>query len=225
MKKTMKKALALALSALMCLGILTSCGNSFSAGDLVQGNLDLIYLNKYTDDYLDKVSLTKEEADAQYEQGIDVEVDFFCDYFSIVEESCDESIRQQIVDLYHELYKNAKYEIGGVSKNGDTYLVELTVYPIDVIQKVMTEDADAFAESWQQRIESGEFDGMANGDSAVETAWAQAIIDMVNARVATVGYGEPKTISVQVVNGSDGYIINSDDFGRIDALMIDYSGN
>lgn len=223
MKKAMKKGLALVLSALMCVGILTSCGNSFSAGDLVQGNLDLIYLNKYSDDYLKKVNLTKEEADAQYEQGIDVEVDFFCDYFSIVEESCDESIHQQIVDLYHTIYQNAKYEVGGVSKNGDTYLVELTVYPIDTIHKVMTEDTEAFSAAWAERISSGEFEGLSDGDSALETAWAQAVIDMVNARVATVGYGEPQTISVQVVNGNNGYVIDDKDFGRIDALMIDYS--
>lgn len=221
MKKAMKKGLALVLSVLMCVGILTSCGNSFSAGDLVQGNLDLIYLNKYTDEYLEKVGLTKEEADAQYEQGIDVEVDFFCEYFSIVEESCDESIHQQIVDLYHTIYKNAKYEVGGVSKNGDTYLVELTVYPIDTIQKVMLEDADAFSESWKQRVESGEFEGL--DDSALETAWAQAVIDMVSARAATVGYGEPQTISVQVVNGANGYVIDDKDFGRIDALIIAYN--
>lgn len=222
MKKTMKKGLALVLSALMCVGILTSCGNSFSAGDLVQGNLDLIYLNKYTDDYLEKVQLTKEEADAQYEQGIDVEVDFFCEYFSIVQESCDESIRDQIVELYHTLYQNAKYEIGGVSKNGDTYLVELTVYPIDTIRKVMTEDSEAFAEEWTERLEAGEFEGMSDGDPELETAWAQAVIDMVKARTASVGYGDPQTISVQVVNGDNGYIIDSKDFGRIDAMMIDY---
>ena len=222
MKKAMKKGLALVLSALMCVGILTSCG-TFSAGDLVQGNLDLIYLNKYSDDYLKKVNLTKEEADAQYEQGIDVEVDFFCDYFSIVEESCDESIHQQIVDLYHTTYQNAKYEVGGVSKNGDTYLVELTVYPIDTIHKVMTEDTEAFSAAWAERISSGEFEGLSDGDPELETAWAQAVIDMVSARAATVGYGDPQTISVQVVNGDNGYVIDDKDFGRIDALMIDYS--
>ncbi len=224
MKKSMKKGLALVLTALMCLGILTSCGNSFSAGDLVQGNLDLIYLNQYTDQYLKSVNLSREEARAQYEQGIDVEVEYFCNYFSIVLDSCEEGIRDQIVDLYHVLYNHAKYEVGGVSKNGDTYLVELTVYPIDTIHKVMTEDKDAFAAAWTERIESGEFEGLSDGDPKIETAWAQSVLDMVNARLVSIGYGEPKTVSVQVTNDGDGYTINKDDFGRIDALIIDYSG-
>lgn len=223
MKKAIKKGLALVLSALMCVGILTGCGSSFSAGDLVQGNLDLIYRNKCTDEYLEQVGMTMGEVNAQYEQGIDMEAEFFCEYFSIVEDSCDESIHQQIVDLYRTMYQSAKYEVGGVSKNGDTYLVELTIYPIDTIHKVMTEDADAFSTAWAERISSGEFEGLSDGDPALETAWAQAVIDMVNARLAEISYGEPQTISVQVVNSGSGYGIDDQDFARIDALMIDYS--
>ncbi len=51
MKRTLKKLLALALSAAVCAGLLAGCG-SFSASDLVKSNLDLIYLDQYTDDYL-----------------------------------------------------------------------------------------------------------------------------------------------------------------------------
>ena len=40
------------ISAVLCLGVLSGCGSSFSATDLVKGNLDLIYLNQYTDTYL-----------------------------------------------------------------------------------------------------------------------------------------------------------------------------
>ena len=55
MKRTLKKLLALALSAAVCAGLLAGCG-SFSASDLVKSNLDLIYLDQYTDDYLKKGS-------------------------------------------------------------------------------------------------------------------------------------------------------------------------
>ena len=75
MKRYIKKGLALTLSALLCLGVLAGCGSSFSATDLVKGNLDLIYLNQYSSEYLDSVNLTKEEADQQYEDGIAVEVE------------------------------------------------------------------------------------------------------------------------------------------------------
>ena len=137
MKHNVKKLLALLLSAVLCLGVLSGCGSSFSASELVKGNLDLIYLDQYTDTYLKSVNLTKEEANQQYENGIATEVDYFCNYFSIVLDSCDDTIEPQITELYHQIYEHTKFEVGGESKNGDTYLVELTIYPIDIMQKIM----------------------------------------------------------------------------------------
>lgn len=219
MKHNVKKLLALLLSAVLCLGVLSGCGSSFSASELVKGNLDLIYLDQYTDTYLKSVNLTKEEANQQYENGIATEVDYFCNYFSIVLDSCDDTIEPQITELYHQIYEYTKFEVGGESKNGDTYLVELTIYPIDIMQKVMEEDADAFSTQWQTLTESGEL----TTEEAYETAWAQGIIDMVSARVDSIGYLDPQTISVQVVKGADGrYSIDESDFSRIDGLIIAY---
>lgn len=221
MKHTMKKALALLLGAMLCLGVLAGCGSSFSADGLVKGNLDLIYLNQYTDEYLKSVDLTADEADAEYEAGIAVEVEYFASYFELVLESCDETIEPQLTEMYHQIYDHSKYEIGGVSKNGDTYLVEVTIYPIDIMQKVLDEDVEGFLADWTARMEAGEID--ANDESALETAWAQGIIDMVTARIATIGYLEPETISVQVVKDADGvYAIADSDFSRIDGLIISY---
>ncbi len=219
MEHYIKRGLALALSALLCLGVLAGCGSTFSAADLVQGNLDLIYLNQYTGEYLDSVNLTKEEAGQEYEDGIAVKVDYFCTYFEVVLESCDDTVEPQITELYHQIYDHSKYEVGSETRSGDTYLVELTVYPIDIMQKVMEEDADAFVTQWQERVEAGEF----ATEEAFETAWAQGIIDMVSARLDSIGYLDPQTISVQVTKGEDGrYSIDSSDFSRIDGLIIAY---
>lgn len=221
MKHTMKKVLALVLGAVLCLGVLAGCGSSFSAADLVQGNLDLIYLNKYTEDYLKSVDLTASQADEQYEAGIAVEVDYFSTYFELVLESCDESIEPQLIEMYHQIYDHSKYEVGGVSKNGDTYLVELTVYPIDIMQKVVEEDLDGFLTTWSERISAGEID--VNDEAALETAWAQSVIDLVSARISTIGYLDAETISVQVVKNEEGvYTIDDSDFSRIDSLIISY---
>lgn len=221
MKHTMKKVLALVLGAVLCLGVLAGCGSSFSAADLVQGNLDLIYLNKYTEDYLKSVDLTASQADEQYEAGIAVEVDYFSTYFELVLESCDESIEPQLIEMYHQIYDHSKYEVGGVSKNGDTYLVELTVYPIDIMQKVVEEDLDGFLTTWSERISAGEID--VNDEAALETAWAQSVIDLVSARISTIGYLDAETISVQVVKNEEGvYTIDDSDFSCIDSLIISY---
>lgn len=224
MKHMMKKVLALVLGCALGLGVLAGCGSSFSADGLVKGNLDLIYLNQYTDEYLKSVDMTAEEADAEYEAGIDVEVEYFASYFDIVLDACDDTIETQLTEMYHRIYGHSKYEVGGVSKSGDTYLVQLTVYPIDIMQKVKDEDAESFITDWSARLENGEFDPEdPDYETKLETAWAQAIIDMMNARIDTIGYLEPQTISVQVnKNENDLYTIDDSDFSRIDSLIIQY---
>ena len=214
------KVMALALAAALCLGLLSGCG-SFSASELVKSNLDLIYLDQYSDDYLKKVGLDKEQAEQQYEGGLEMEAEYFADLFSIELDTCDDEVRQQIIDLYRQIYTHSKYEVGTESRSGDTYLVQLTVYPIDIFQKVADEDTDSFWENMQTRADAGEFADMT--DEEYEVAWAQAVIDMVAARIDSIDYLDPQTISVQVVKDDDGvYSIDTSDFNRIDSLMIAY---
>lgn len=214
------KIIAIVLAAVLCMGLLSGCG-SFSAADLVKNNLDLVYLNQYTDDYLEKVGLDKEQAQQQYEDGLDVEVEYFANYFTIELDVCGDEVRQQIADLYRQIYNHSKYEVGAESRSGDTYLVQLTVYPIDIFQKVVDEDSEAFQADMQTRADSGEFDNMT--DDEYEVVWAQAIIDLVAARIDSIGYLDPQTISVQVVKDENNvYSIDDSDFSRIDSLIIAY---
>ena len=214
------KVIAIVLVAVLCMGLLSGCG-SFSATELVKNNLDLIYLNQYTDDYLTRVGLDKEQADQEYESGLEVEAEYFANTFDIDLDICGDEIRQQIIDLYRQIYTHSKYEVGSQSRNGDTYLVQLTVYPIDIFQKVNDEDSEAFLADMQERADAGEFVNMT--DDEYEVVWAQAIIDMVSARIDSIGYLDPQTISVQVVKGEDNvYVIDDSDFNRIDSLIIAY---
>lgn len=214
------KVIAIVLAAVLCVGLLSGCG-SFSAAELVKNNLDLIYLNRYTDDYLTKVGLDKEQAEQQYRDGLEVEAEYFADTFSIDLDTCGDEVRQQIVDLYRRIYTHSKYEVGAESRSGSTYLVQLTVYPIDIFRKVADEDSEGFMEDMQNRVDSGEFDNIT--DEEYEVIWAQAIIDMVSARLDSIGYLDPQTISVQVVKDADGiYSIDENDFNRIDSLIISY---
>lgn len=151
--------LALVLGAAVCVGLLAGCGSSVPVSELVKNNLDMIYLDQCTDDFLKRIDLTKEEAHQQYEQSIQTEVQFFASYFNIDLDLCDSSISDEIADLYHQIYPHSKYEVGNTSINGETYLVSLTIYPIDVIDQAMAHSTE-FGENWQERIDSGEFDNM-----------------------------------------------------------------
>ncbi len=213
------RILFLAVLAIL-LGVLSGC-SSFSAADLVKNNLDLIYLDQYSDEYLKKVNLDKAQAEQQYQEGLNVEADVFANLFNIELDSCADAVKEQILALYRQIYSHSKYEVGTESRNGDTYLVQLTVYPIDIFAKVIEEDVEEFGNTMQSREAAGEFADLT--DAEFEAVWAQAVIDMVSGHLNSIGYLDAQTISVQVVQDDDGaYSIDSSDFQRIDSLMIAY---
>ena len=220
MKATLKKWLAATVCAVMIAAILAGCSqaSSFDPKVLLQGNLDAQYLNKYSDEYLNSIVNTKEELEEAYANGLDYEADYFIEYFGIEIDKCDDSIKTEITDMYKEIYGYAKYEVGEVTKSDDTYLVSLTIYPIDIVQKIVDEDWEAFSASWQ--ADDTLYDMT---EEEFETTWAESVIELFKARIDTIGYLDPETISVQIVKDDDGvYTISENDFQRIDSLIIQY---
>lgn len=219
MKK--RRVIAILLAVVMSAALLTGCGSSVPAKELVKGNLDAVFLGKYSTEYLKMVDIDETQAEKDYETGIDSEVEFFAQYFDIDLSLCGDSYREEIADMYRQIYAKSKYEVGNETSNGDTYLVELTVYPIDLFDKIMNEDAENFDTQWQSRIDNGEFDNAT--EEEYDQAWARAVIDLVKSKLPTIGYLEAQTISVQVTKDDDDkYSIDSGDFDRIDALIIQY---
>lgn len=223
MKKSVKR-IALALSICLVAALFTGCFSSFDAAKFVKGNIDSIYLGTWDSDYLDMVVNTEAELKSDYEDGLKAEADYFIYYFSIVDEYLTDDMYNEIVDMYREIYSHSKYEVGEATKSGDNYLVSVTIYPIDIFDTVMNEDADAFMADYEERYAAGEFDAM--DDEEFEQTWARMVIDMVKARMGNIGNLAAETVSVQIVLEGSGsneyYTISENDFERIDALMIQY---
>lgn len=218
------RKIAILLMFCVLLAGFTGCFLSFDAAKFVKGDLDSTYLGVINDDYLDIVVNTRDEILEIYEQGLQTEVEYFCEYFDIDESSLTVEIKNEMTEMYRKIYKSSKYEIGETKKDGSRYEVSITIYPIDIFQKVSDEDFDSFITVWEQRAENGEFNEM--DDDEFELLWAREIIDIVNARINDIGHLEPETISVTIAEEKmdDGrfYTINESDLTKIDELIIQY---
>ena len=126
----MKKKRVAIICVLAAVLLLAGCGGGFDASGYVRGVLNNIYLGDSAE-YTKMVDITEEEAAEEYEQGIEVEADFFLQYYGIGEVSDD--VYQQIVDMYKTIYQQSKFEVQEAVKNGDDYNVEVLISPIDVI--------------------------------------------------------------------------------------------
>ncbi len=224
MKKT-RAAAALILALAIALS-LAGCGTAMSDAStmLVQGNLDEIYLGKFDPDFLKLVDSTEEQAQANYEDGIEVEANYFMQFFGI--EYPTDEITAELTELYKEIYSHSRYEVGEAAEVSDnTYGVPLTIYPMDIMQKV-SEQMEAAATELQSQYTDEQIYLISTDESAYieyDHAWAEMLLGLLRDNVGSIGYLEPVDMVVQVTKGDDNvWTIDDGDFQRIDAEMIYY---
>lgn len=211
--KRAKRFAALALALALALS-LAGCGAMEDVSrTLVQGNLDEIYLGKYSDEFLELVDITADEAEANYLQGLQTEAEFFTHYFDITYPT--EELTNELVELYKEIYSHSRYEVGESTKVDDTtYGVQLTIYPIDIMQKVVDQSEPVITELNNQTFDTYE---------AYDAAWAEAFIQLCRDNLDSVGYLDPVEMVVQVKRDDNNvWTIYEDDFQDIDLAMIHY---
>jgi hypothetical protein len=195
--------------------------DDFNAETLVKGNLDSIYHNVHAEEYVAMCETTTEECIADYEEAIQIEVDYFIYYFEFDETMITDSTHERITNLYKKIYDHSKYEIGSVSEAGDNYSVSVTIYPIDIIDKLLTDDYDDFYLSYEEKYN--------NGDSAeeLEEYWQNGILEMMESHLNSIDYLDSVTLSVQVIPVEETtdtvyYAIDDNDFATINEYIIAY---
>lgn len=233
MKKRMKWV-AMAGAAVLALS-LTACGSiSLNLGSeadrmasYVQGQLDMAYRGQYNEDFLQAVQKTEEEAQAQYEQWMETEAEFFIYGVGLIDYPTEE-ITQRLSELYKEIYSHSDYTVGAATKLASgNYAVEVTVRPMDIMTKVTSDDFEEIFEqiltdrgiTTQEQLEALSEEEC----QEIDALYAQKIVDLVEAQLPTMGYGEAETFTVQIEDDGNIWTPSQDDFNSIDLAMIDYS--
>lgn len=234
----MKKTIAVLLLIVLTL-TLVGCGQSEEASTkvLVQGNIDSIYLGKATSEYLKMVDTTQEKVEADYIDGMNKEAEFFCTYFNIIDpeygetyETLSDGIKNDIVEMYKEIYNKSSYTVGEPVKSGDGFDVLVTINPIDIIEKAFNKLEEGYEpyEEFAEKYQSIDLDAMSE-DEILSTLdqytsdYSTLLIDLINGLIPELGYKDAKEVTVHVEkNENDRYHINQDDWTVIDDYIIYY---
>ena len=234
MSNRFTRIISLILAFALCAVLLGGCGKedepapapepteqAFDPAAYVKGGLDAVYLGEYSDEYISMLGgETKESCAERYERGMQVSLDVFCTYFGIEYEQCSESVRSELLELMHKMYKCAKYEIGTPEQIGEGYTVEVKVSPIAAVAQTAQEDYPDFAKGAAERIASGELD---KGSQSFIDWWAKSIHDMVNAHLVSPTYLDAQTVTVTLEKNSGGsYAFSGTSLADIDALIVSY---
>lgn len=233
--KVKKCVLAASLILAMSFG-LTACGNSGTeqATALVQGNLDEIYLGRVTEDYLKLVDGTEEESAQAYWDGLEVEAEYFVNYWGIVESdygetyaNLDEDFQNEVIEMYKEIYSYSKYEVQeAVKQDDDSYSVKVIISPIDIMEQAedlyLNDEYEPLNAFWTKYAEY-DFSTMSDEDYMAYThEYGRVIVQMMYDLLPNIGYMDEKSMVLQVETIDGVMSINDDDFGIFDSYVISY---
>lgn len=227
------------LAAVLTLGLaasLSACGgglSSFDATKYVQGVLDENYLGKFDPDFLEMVDGTESEAEEIYLGNLEAESNVFASFFEI--EDLSGELMDDAIALYKDIYAMSKYSLEPATKvNDETFVVQITVEPIDIFHLVYEEiqKDDSTSPAVQEfvavygdpdvdNMTDEEIDALIEGFDA---AYARMCIDLTREKLPEAGYMEAESVTVQVkLNSENIWEIPNNDLLSFDNRVIDYN--
>lgn len=216
----MKRKQMPALLLVVCLlaGLLSACGSSKDMNAFAKDALDARYLGVYSDLYLKKAGLKESEAKAERQTALQEEAEAFAKAFDIEWELCGEKQQSRTVKLMDKLLAQAQYEVSTVSRSGDSYLVTLTITPLDLVSRLRDEAWEKVQLNWL-----ADYSNLADMEpEELEVEWAKRILRAAEDLLDTVGYLPQEDITVQVEKVKGDYGIHELDLQRIGALVVKY---
>lgn len=220
MKSTFKKVSVLGLICILVFS-LAGCSLFDSKAKVysryVTSLLDINYKN-VSKDYTTLTGVSQKDAEAVYVANMDYQAHNLMSYYGIKEVD-DGTILSEFYYLAQAILANAKYEVTNVTedKNTDSYIVELTVYPLDTLETTY-DDVVAYIENFNARVEDGDFNNTTEVD--YETEFAEGIINILKATTSNPGYMDPVVLEIPIEPSNDYYYIKDEDFLTIDSNIL-----
>lgn len=216
MKAAMKKLTSLLLCCTLVFS-LTGCRDKKidRYQDYVKSLIAINYMGA-TEDYIKATGANQEDADALYESNAEHLADNILTYYSITITDAPD-MRQGYVDLAKNIYKKVNYKVSEARKDGSAYLVDVTIYPINLF----SQSADAittYVDSFNNGVNNGDYNEYTLEE--YETEFSSGILAILNDACINMTYAEPVVVTVEIIEDGDVYYISDRDFLAIDAAMI-----
>ncbi|MCM1499140.1 MAG: hypothetical protein NC124_11810 [Clostridium sp.] len=212
--KSIKKHSILFVLTVMMMCFATGCGVNFDASGYIKACLDANAHGEFAA-YAEITQSSEEEVAQMYNDMLDQEISYL-DAYNISDEK-KENFRQ----LFVELYKNFKYEVGEAVKNDDdTFSVPVTTYKLMVFKDIMDEGETYMTDYVQQEIDAGR----TPTEDDIYGIAVDFMYDSISRNLEALEYAEPVTTNVTVgPTGSDTkvYSISQNELQSLLESMVD----
>lgn len=218
MKYRIKKITSLLLCLVLVFS-LTGCRDKKSEKryrDYVKSLIAINYLGA-TDDYIKSTGANQEDADALYQANIELLADNILDYYGITISNTS-TMRQGYIDLAKNIYSKVNYKVSNAYKDGTAYLVDVTVYPIDIFVQT-ADEVNAYINKFNEGVANGDYNDYTM--EQYETEFSTGFLEIMNNACLNMTYGEETVVTVEIIIDDNVYYISDKDFLEIDAAIID----
>lgn len=215
--KTKGKRLALVLVCILLLCSLTACTANVEKRyqTYIKSLIAINYLGA-TKDYIKASGANKEDADALYDANIELLTDNILSYYSVNIDDAPE-LRESFKDLARTIYSKVNYKVDKARKDGSVYLVDITVYPINLFSQTSAE-VTTYINTFNDSVKAGTYNDYTLAE--YETEFAQGLVDILKTGCESMTYADPQVVTVEIIEDGNKYYISDRDFMKIDAAMI-----
>lgn len=225
MKRHLKfssKILILGLVSALMMTSLTGCLHRKKTAyqDYMKNILDVNYKGDF-DGYVKDNDGTEEDASVMYSDTIDYLADQLINHYSLNNAESDD-VNAIFDETAKVIYSKSKYEVSKAYKNGDDYYVDVTVYPMNILNQAF-DDVFSYIDEYNKKISAGDFNNTAKED--YEKEFAQGIADILQEKSANMDYLNPIVVSVKIVDDGDYYSADAAGISQIDASMLAIEGS
>lgn len=167
------------------------------------------------DDYKD-TGASKQDAEALYESNIEYFADQIISYYNVTLSDAS-TMRDEYVKLAKNIYSKVNYSVSAPYQNGDTYFVDVTIYPIDIFNQTY-DDVYNYVSDFNTGVQNGDYNSYTL--EQYETEFSTGLLNILNTACIDVKYADPVTITVEIIEDGNSFYISDADFQAIDAAMI-----
>ena len=216
-KRRYMRMLALGLAAVLVCSSLTGClKRKKTAYQTYMINLlDVNYKGDFTG-YVKDNNGDEETAAGVYEDSIGYLADQLITHYSL-DNSDSNAARDAFVDAAKVIYKGSKYEVSRAYKGGNGYCVDVTVYPMNILNQAY-DDIYEYTDEYNKKIASGEFNNTEKEE--YERQFAEGVANILKSKAENMDYLSPVVVTVKIVDGDGYYSVDPADLKKVDATML-----
>lgn len=213
-KKNFIKILALCA---VCIFSFTACGEKKATAyqEYVQNLLDVNYKGIYTN-YVNDNGGNESDAISMHQDCLaNLSSQLISHYNLNTNQSVE--INESFISIAEAIYAVANYEVSESYKENDSYYVDVTIYPIDILNQSY-DDIMTYIDEFNTDVNNGVYNDYTKEE--YDKKFASGIADILSANTESPEYQDAVVIKALIEDDGEYYSISADSLAEIDSVII-----